>query len=129
MKLNLRTIHRDLGYFYVGLIISFAFSGILMNHRSSWHPEKFTVETKQIHVTLPFNKKDVTDAFIENIAKTLKIDDKLKRHTERKGELRIMFDNTDVNIDLKSGDGDITTFRKTPFISQIMNLHKSTSNW
>ena len=41
---NIRSIHRDFGYFYLGLIISFAFSGILMNHRESWHPEKYTTE-------------------------------------------------------------------------------------
>ena len=48
-----RDIHRDFGYFYVGLIISFAFSGILMNHREHWHPEKYTIETKNIKVQLP----------------------------------------------------------------------------
>jgi len=128
-KLNLRAIHRDLGYFYVGLIISFAFSGILMNHRSSWHPEKFTVETKQIQVDLPKNKKDVSNVYVGKLASSLKIDDKLKRHSVRKGELHIMFDNTDVNIDMKTGKGDMVSFRKTPLISQIMSLHKNTSNW
>lgn len=51
--LKARNLHRDLGYFYIGLIISFAFSGILMNHRDSWHPEKYTLETKAIEVKLP----------------------------------------------------------------------------
>ncbi len=35
MKLiKARNLHRDLGYFYIGLIISFAFSGVLMNTES-----------------------------------------------------------------------------------------------
>jgi hypothetical protein len=50
--LKARNLHRDLGYFYIGLIISFAFSVILMNHRDSWHPEKYTVETKAIEFKL-----------------------------------------------------------------------------
>ena len=53
--LKARNLHRDLGYFYIGLIISFAFSGILMNHRDSWHPEKYTVATKAI--TLKHSKR------------------------------------------------------------------------
>ena len=44
MKFDKRAIHRDLGYFYVGLIISFAVSGIMMNHRNQWHPEKYVIE-------------------------------------------------------------------------------------
>jgi hypothetical protein len=52
-KKTFRNLHRDLGYFYIGLIISFAFSGLMMNHRDSWHPEKYTTETKSIEVQLP----------------------------------------------------------------------------
>ena len=44
MNLKARNLHRDLGYFYIGLIISFALSGILMNHRDQFHAEKYNVE-------------------------------------------------------------------------------------
>jgi len=53
MKLNIRNIHRDLGYLYVGLIISFALSGMFFNHRDSWHPEKYTVKITEIAVQMP----------------------------------------------------------------------------
>lgn len=125
---QLRAIHRDLGYFYLGLIISFAFSGILMNHRESWHPEKYTVETKAIEIKLP-SEEQINEKYAEGLAKELGIEDKFKRHNIKKGELRIAFENTDVEVDLKSGKGEIVTFRKTPFISQTMKLHKNTSNW
>lgn len=126
---TLRAIHRDLGYIYVGLIISFAFSGILMNHRASWHPDKYTVEAKPIDITLPADKNNIDDAFVEKLANTLHIEDKLKRHTFRKGELRITFENTEVSIDANTGKGDVVSFIKTPLISQMMTLHKNTSNW
>lgn len=126
---TVRNLHRDLGYIYLGLIISFAFSGIMMNHREHWHPEKYTLETKEIHVTLPENEKDITDAYAENLAKELKIEDKIRRHNVRKGKFRMQFENTEVEIDLKSGDGEIVSFIKTPIISQSMFLHKNTSNW
>ena len=38
MNLKARNLHRDLGYFYVGLIISFAFSGILIWTKRSDNP-------------------------------------------------------------------------------------------
>lgn len=123
-----RNLHRDLGYFYIGLIISFAFSGILMNHRESWHPEKYTVETRPISTKLPA-KEQINEKFAEELGKSLGIDDKFRRHKIKKDELKISFEKHDVEIDLKTGKGEIVSFQKTPIISQMMKLHKNTSNW
>ena len=128
-KVNLRNLHRDLGYFYVGLIISFAFSGIMMNHRDDWHPEKFTLEAKDIQITLPKDEKDINDDYAQKLADQLQIDDKIKRHNVRKGKFKMQFENTEVEIDVKTGKGEIVSFIKTPIISQAMFLHKNTSNW
>ncbi len=125
---KIRGLHRDLGYFYIGLIISFAFSEILMNHRENWHPEKYTVETKAIEVKLPSEDK-ISEKYAENLGKELGIDDKIRRHNVKKGLFKISFENHDVEIDMKSGKGEIVAFKKTPIISQAMKLHKNTSDW
>ena len=44
-------------------------------------------------------------------------------------QLKISFEKNDLEIDLKTGKGEIITFIKTPIISQAMKLHKNTSNW
>lgn len=125
---QVRNLHRDLGYFYVGLIISFAFSGILMNHREHWHPEKYTVQTKAISVNIP-KDTDITEKYAEELCKQLGIDDKFRRHKVKENELKISFEKNDVEIDLKTGKGEVVTFVKIPIISQTMKLHKNTSNW
>jgi hypothetical protein len=38
---------------------------------------------------------------------------------------KISFENTDVEIDMKTGKGEIISFIKTPIISQAMSLHKT----
>ena len=126
--LKARNLHRDLGYFYIGLIISFAASGLMMNHRDSWHPEKYTTETKSITIQLPEEDK-INEKFAEDLGKQLGIDDKFRRHNVKKGTLKISYEKHDVEIDMKTGKGEIVTFVKTPIISQTMKLHKSTSNW
>jgi hypothetical protein len=125
---TIRNLHRDLGYFYIGLIISFAFSGILMNHREMWHPEKYTVETSNVHIEAP-NESQINEKFAENLGEELGVKDKFRRHNVKKGTLKISYENHDIEIDLKTGDGEIVTFHKTPFISQTMKLHKNSSNW
>lgn len=125
---TIRNLHRDLGYFYIGLIISFAISGILMNHRESWHAEKYTIETKAININLPTENK-INEAFADSLGKALGIDDKMRRNKVDEGKFKISFEKHDLEIDLKSGKGEIVSYIKTPIISQMMKLHKNTSNW
>ena len=127
-KKTFRNLHRDLGYFYIGLIVSFAFSGLMMNHRDMWHPDKYTTETKSIEVTLP-EESEINEEFAKDLGTKLEIDDKFRRHNIKKGNLKISFENTDVEIEMKTGKGEIISFIKTPIISQSMSLHKNTSNF
>lgn len=127
-KKTFRNLHRDLGYFYIGLIVSFAFSGLMMNHRDSWHPEKYTAETKAIEVLLPEESK-INEDFAKDLGKKLGIEDKFRRHKIKKELFSISFEKHDVEIDMKTGKGEIVTFFKTPIISQSMSLHKNTSNF
>jgi hypothetical protein len=80
---KIRNLHRGLGYFYIGLIISFAFSGILMNHRDMWHPDKYTVETKTIQIAPP-NEALISQVFAEKTIQDLGIDDKMRGHSVKK---------------------------------------------
>jgi hypothetical protein len=127
-KINFRNLHRDLGYFYIGLIVSFAFSGLMMNHRESWHPEKYTTQTKEIQVQLP-EESEINEEFAKDLGKKLGIEDKMRRQMVRKGTFKISFENNDVEIDIKTGKGEIVAFRKTPIVSQAMKLHKNNSNF
>jgi hypothetical protein len=127
-KKTFRNLHRDLGYFYIGLIVSFAFSGLMMNHRDMWHPEKYTTETREVQVTLP-EESEINEEFATDLGTKLGIEDKMRRQTVKKGTFKISFEKHDVEIDIKSGKGEIVTFLKTPIISQTMSLHKNTSNF
>lgn len=127
-KQTFRNLHRDLGYFYVGLIVSFAISGLMMNHRDSWHPEKYTIKTKAITIRLP-SECDLNEDFAKELGSKLGIQDKMRRQMVKKGNYRISFEKNDVEIDLKTGKGEIVSFIKTPIISQTMSLHKNTSNF
>ncbi len=127
-KQTFRALHRDLGYFYIGLIISFAFSGILMNHRDMFHAEKYDVQNREIQVKLPAEEQ-LTEDFAKEFLKQNKIEDTYRRSKVKGGSFRISCKNTDIEIDLATGKGEIESYKKTPIISQMMKLHKNTSNW
>jgi len=128
MKLTARNTHRDIAYFYVGLIISFALSGIFLNHRQSWHPRRYAYEKREFTIA-PIFKDSVNNAWIENFAKEQKIDDHLRRFMAENDYLRISFEKNDVMINMRSGQGKIETYRVTPILGQMTQLHQDTSKW
>lgn len=129
MKLKARNIHRDFGYFYIGLIIAFSISGILQNHRQNWHPERYTVETTEIRVPVPLAECDVNEAYIEQFSRQFGIKDKFRRQSVKKNVLKLSYEKHDVEIYLSTGKGEIVAYQKTPFLSQFNKLHKDTSVW
>jgi len=129
MKLTARNTHRDLAYFFLGLIIAFAFSGIFLNHRQIWHPRRYTSDTKSI--TIPAVSKDsVNEAYIEQFTKSQNIDDEMRRfQVNEEDELRISYTTHDVEIDITTGEGKIVTYKTTPILGQMTKLHTDTSKW
>jgi len=127
MKINPRAIHRNLAYFYVGLIISFALSGILLNHRQDWNPSQYTYESKAIAVTAPANKEAVNDEYIASITKDLGVGGKPRGFRVRGKNIIVDYPNERFEIDLKSGKGTRESYIKTPFISQTRQIHIDTN--
>lgn len=127
-KLNARNTHRTLAYFYVGLIISFSISGIILNHRSTWRPARYVSSSKEITIQ-PIAADSINDKYVESFTKSQGIKDRMRRFRVEKDELRISYEKNDVEINITSGKGSIETYKKTPLVSQILNLHQDTSNW
>lgn len=128
MKITNRNLHRDFAYFYVGLIIAFSFSGIILNHRNDWYPMDYTYESKEVSLTLPEDSKQITKEAL--IAATKDLDVKYDGHRIRDGKLRVYFKgNAILDADAATGKGNLEFKRKVPFIGQTMYLHKTTNNF
>jgi uncharacterized protein len=128
MKLTARNTHRDIAYFYLGLIIAFALSGIFLNHRQAWHPRRYTSDTQEFTIQ-PLSKEAVTDQFIKQFTQQQNIDDELRRFAVTGEQLRVSYVSHDVDIDLTNGKGKIITYRTTPILGQMTKLHQDTSKW
>lgn len=127
MKLSLRSVHRDLGYFYLGLIIAFAFSGIFLNHRQAWYPSEYKYDAKNIQVTLPASPAAINDALVDSVTAVLGITDHRKGFQIRRESLRITYAETMVDINIKTGEGIQERYFKVPFLAQSTMLHVTTN--
>ncbi|WP_439131045.1 PepSY-associated TM helix domain-containing protein [Polaribacter sp.] len=128
MKVTNRSLHRDFAYFYVGLIIAFSFSGIILNHRQDWYPMNYTFDSKEVTLQLPENQKDITKEFL--IANTKGLDAEYDSHRIRNGALRVYFkDNGILDMQLTETKGTLEFKRKVPIIGHTMYLHKTTNKF
>ena len=57
----LRALHRDIGYFAVGLTIVYAISGLAVNHLKDWDPN-FKQVSRTHQLALPLPREDATAA-------------------------------------------------------------------
>lgn len=128
MKLTARNTHRDIAYFYLGLIIAFSFSGIFLNHRQDWHPRRYKADIREFTMS-PIHKDSITDAFIDSFTDQQKIDDNLRRFAVNGTSLHISYVDHDVDVDLTTGNGTVVHYKVTPVLGQMTILHVDTSKW
>ncbi len=131
MKLTNRNIHRDIAYFYIGLILAFSFSGIILNHRQDWYPMDYSYDSRSVKIDLPQDAKLLNTAdYIKTAAEDWGITEEYDGHRIRNEQLRVFFkDNIILDIDTRTGAGILEYKRKVPLLGHTMFLHKSTNNF
>jgi uncharacterized protein len=97
----LRAVHRDVGYFCVGLTCVYALSGLAVNHINDWEPNfRQLVREHQ----LPFPVSGTDDQIAELAARSLAIDAPLREsYRTEEHSLQLVFDRKTLTIDTRSG--------------------------
>lgn len=124
-----RTLHRDLAYFFFGLIIAFSVSGITLNHRESFSSREYTVKVEPIKLDLPKDKSTLTEDYFKSIASTIAPESDFEAYRNRGGEGRLYFDDAFMSIDLNTGKGEIEYVKPIPVLKQMAILHQTTNTW
>ena len=128
MKITNRNLHRDIAYFYVGLIIAFSFSGVILNHRRDWYPMDYTYEDKAVEIQLPSDEKMITKEFVQGFSKDWDVE--YDDHRIRDDKLRVYYkENKMLDVDIVTGKGNLEFKRRTPIVGDSMYLHKSTDKF
>jgi len=115
-------VHRDLGYFFFGMTIIYALSGILLNHFKSGdfvHPD-YSKRYEQLTVDLPSN--GIADmVYARKVLEKVHEEKHFKSFVKGSGYMQIFFDNGSLYIDLANGKAELE--EKTPrYILKEFNL-------
>lgn len=120
-KIN-RVLHRDLGYFFFGMTIIYALSGIALNHRHEWNPN-YIIHQEQFTRDITVGNDEVNKEYAAGILKELDISSGYRTHLVAGEYLRIYIENGSVSINMSDGAGNLEIIRKRPVFNQINFLH------
>ncbi len=117
-----RIIHRDLGYFFFGMLIIYGFSGIALNHLEDWDPS-YKIDSWEVTHNLKVDS-EISEAVVLQLLENQNLKDEYKSfYFPQAGMLKIFIKNGSVSVDLLSGKAQIETITKRPFFYQFNLLH------
>lgn len=72
-------IHRDFGYFFFGMTIIYALSGIALNHLKDWNPS-YSIETKEVVLESNTELNFLNEENVKNLLSEFVNADEYKSH-------------------------------------------------
>jgi hypothetical protein len=97
----LRAIHRDVGYFSIGLTFVYALSGLAVNHIADWEPNfRQVTRVHQMALPLPADDAEIADT----VRSALGVPEPL-REVFRADEysVEVVFDRRTMHVDTRTG--------------------------
>ncbi len=127
-----RLVHRYLSFFFAGMIMIYAVSGLVMNHRNVINPYYYVSE-QQFEVSNPaqFTKQNVTVDAIKQVLEPLGAADEYTHHYFRKDNVLKVFlkGGSSVHINTSNGDAYYECLTKKVVLGSMTKLHYNPSSW
>ncbi len=122
-KLN-RIIHRDLGYFFSGMIIIYALSGIALNHKHDWNPN-YIINTNTINYKLDSVQSIKSQETINQIITLTQTKEEYKKHYFPQNDVLKIFLSKGSSITFNNNSGTIffEELKSRPLFNAINYLH------
>lgn len=100
----LRTLHRDLGYFIVGMTVVYCLSGIFLNHQNDFNPDYKIIN---VDFQTPITSQTKVDAsLLKEIFSQLNHRIVYKKHyINNKGEIKVFIEMAKLSLILKTERG------------------------
>ena len=118
-----KIIHRDLGYFLVGLTVIYAVSGFATNHLREWD-SNFIVDKKIVRLENVSPEIAVDRAFVDDILKQTGETENYKSHFRAApNHLQIFVKGGMIHVDMTIGQAVIERKRNRPVLGEFNFLH------
>ena len=128
-----RWLHRHCSFLFAGVVLIYALSGILMNHRDQINPS-YTVKRiilQQAIADTPRAKGSVTQAELTTLLTSIHEEKNYTKHYYPDDESLKVFlkGGSTLEVDLRSGTATYDQLRKRPILSDFVRLHYNPGRW
>lgn len=126
-----RYIHRDLSFLFAGMILIYALSGILMNHRKELNPH-YSVNRYEYHISTDLSDKTkVTESLVLTLLDDIdERDNYTKYYFPRENEMKVFLKGgSSLVVDIKSGEAVYEQLTRRPLLSDMVKLHYNPGKW
>jgi uncharacterized protein len=129
-KLN-RAFHRDIGYFFFGMCIIYGLSGIALNHRHHWNPN-YSITKTHFQLSVPKQEFENNDEHAKFFLNQLDITQDYRNLRAVSDNFIIYFERSKTDrgrvlqVNTKTGEGDIEITRRRPVFFHVNYLHYNT---
>ena len=122
-KLNLAT-HRDVGYFFSGLIIIYCLSGIALNHVDDWNPD-FIVSKRTVSIDPKYKAADVSKETIGIFNKMVGEESCKVFDSPTPDQVKIYYDNASLHLNFTTHEGAYESITRRPLFYHVNVIHKN----
>ena len=126
-----RTLHRDLSYFFAGMVLIYALSGIVMNHRDTFNPN-YSVSRTELVLAAPLPVKGAfTRADAEALLEREGVEEAYVKHYFPDAQTLKIFlkGGSSLVADLRSGEAVVEHLTRRPVWSALTRLHYNPGSW
>ena len=126
-----RIIHRDVSYLFAGMILIYALSGILMNHRGDLNPH-YSVLLHEYKVTTDLSDKNRVDkalvlTLLEPWGET---ENYTKHYFPKEGQMKVFLKGgSSLVVNTRTGDAVYESLKRRLLLSDMVKLHYNPGRW
>ncbi len=120
----LRILHRDFGYFIVGMTLVYGVSGIFLNHKHDFNPDyKIYITDFQTNNELDAN---AGESEIKSVLSSLDRKVVYKKHyLNNQGLIKVFIENGEIVLNPETGKGTMQYLQQRPVIFEMNKLHRA----
>ena len=126
-----RTVHRELSFFFGGVLLIYAVSGFMLNHKGDFNADYDIRRTEYRIGNLPEGKEGWNKAYVLSL---LDAHDERDRYTKHyfpdSAHVKVFLrGGSSLEVDTRSGQAVYESIRKRPLWSGLNRLHYNPGRW
>lgn len=126
-----RAIHRDLSFFFSGIIVIYAISGITLNHKRDFNPS-YSISRQELTLSGKFPMaSNISEQEVHGLLKQIDEESAYTKHYYYKEQKMKVFlkGGSSLDIDLDTGNAVYEKLQKRPILNAFNRLHMNPNRW